>query len=108
MLIMKQKEIGLLFFITSAFTFLGAFDLPVGYYFFLRVLVFVAGFIGMIVFKNDSILKVLFAFVIILFNPVFQVYLYSKVAWIIIDVMIGGLFLERGLKLYKELQRVAK
>ncbi len=97
---MKNKEYSILFFLAAGFSFLGALNLPNGYYFFLRVFLFVISSLLVLKFKNESFIRVAFVLIAILFNPIFVVYLHSKIAWVCIDIIVGALFLERGLKLY--------
>ncbi len=105
---MKNKEYSILFFLAAGFSFLGALNLPNGYYFFLRVFLFVISSVLIIKFKNESFTRIAFLLIAILFNPIFVVYLYSKVAWVCIDIIAGALFLERGLKLYKKESGIVK
>lgn len=75
--------------------FVGIFRLPIEYYTFLRILVSVG---ALIVLYNTLSFKqyyfsIIFLTILILFNPVFPIYLYRKNVWIPIDTVTGILFL---------------
>ncbi|MCD0454499.1 hypothetical protein LPB85_03455 [Chryseobacterium sp. LC2016-27] len=75
--------------------FVGIFRLPIEYYTFLRILVSVG---ALIVLYNTLSFKqyyfsIIFLIILILFNPVFPIYLYRKNVWIPIDTVTGILFL---------------
>ncbi len=74
---------------------LGLFNLPIGYYTFLRIIVFI-GCVGVLV-ENEkfSINSWNFIFIIVgvLFNPIFPVYLNQKKLWLPIDLLSAAVFL---------------
>lgn len=75
--------------------FAGIFRLPIEYYTFLRILVSIG---ALLVLYNTLSFKqhyfsLIFLVVLILFNPVFPIYLYRKSFWIPIDTITGILFL---------------
>lgn len=75
--------------------FVGIFRLPIEYYTFLRILVSVG---ALIVLYNTLSFKqyyfsIIFLIILILFNPIFPIYLYRKNVWIPIDTVTGILFL---------------
>jgi len=75
--------------------FAGIFKLPIEYYTFLRILVSVG---ALIILYNTLIsqqlyFSIIFFIILILFNPVFPIYLYRKNLWIPIDIIAGILFL---------------
>jgi len=75
--------------------FAGIFKLPIEYYTFLRILVSVG---ALIILYNTLISKqlyfsIIFFIILILFNPIFPIYLYRKNLWIPIDIIAGILFL---------------
>lgn len=75
--------------------FAGIFRLPIEYYTFLRILVSVG---ALLILYNTLSLKqhyfsIIFLVILILFNPVFPIYLYRKSIWIPIDTITGILFL---------------
>lgn len=83
-----------LIIIAALFCFIGLFDLPYGYYMFLRVLVsFMALVIIVNEFRSRSFWFIAFLLICILFNPVFPIYLYLKSIWVVIDIIVGLLFL---------------
>ncbi|MBM7418276.1 MULTISPECIES: DUF6804 family protein [Chryseobacterium] len=75
--------------------FVGIFRIPIEYYTFLRILVSVG---ALIVLYNTLSFKqyyfsIIFLIILILFNPIFPIYLYRKNVWIPIDTVTGILFL---------------
>lgn len=73
--------------------FIAIASLPIVYYTFLRVIVF-AGCILIIISKNVHVYwKLLFVPIMVLFNPLYPVYLYLKPYWIPLDILAGILFL---------------
>ncbi|MDC8105916.1 hypothetical protein MTQ00_15395 [Chryseobacterium sp. B21-037] len=75
--------------------FVGVFRLPIEYYTFLRVLVSVGALIIIYSFLNNKQYNwgAIFIVILIIFNPVFPIYLYRKSIWIPIDTITGILFL---------------
>lgn len=83
-----------LIIIAALLCFIGIFELPYGYYTFLRIIVsFMALVIIVNEFRSRSFWFIAFLLILILFNPVFPVYLYLKPIWIIADIVVGLLFL---------------
>ncbi|MGN7755917.1 DUF6804 family protein [Chryseobacterium sp. 22532] len=75
--------------------FLAIFRLPIEYYTILRILISMG---ALLVLYNAVRFKqyyfsLIFLFILILFNPVFPIYLYRKNIWIPIDIITGILFL---------------
>jgi len=66
---------------------LGALPLPGEYYELLRIIVSIMAIIN--IFKAYYI----FIPILILFNPIMPVYLYSKALWVIIDIISGFVFI---------------
>lgn len=84
------------FFIFCALCcFAAILPLPIFYYTFLRVIVFIAAAITVYLFGRQKEFKWLavFAAVLILFNPIIPVHFYLKSIWIPIDLVTGILFL---------------
>ena len=80
--------------LTAILLVMGCFHLPIGYYTFLRIIVFVAS-IALIVLnwgKGLSVAIIVTALIGILFNPVIPVYLHNKTAWTFIDLFAAGWF----------------
>lgn len=73
--------------------FIAVFHAPREYYWLLRVVVFVGA--ALVIIRNIArpAWVVLFASVLVLFNPIFPIYLYKKLLWIPIDILTGLLFL---------------
>lgn len=75
--------------------FIGIFRLPIEYYTFLRILVS-AGALLVLYHTTTSrqpYFSIVFLAILIIFNPVFPIYLYRKGIWIPIDILTGILFL---------------
>lgn len=75
--------------------FIGIFRLPIEYYTFLRILISIG---ALLVLYNTLSFKqhyfsIIFLIILILFNPVFPIYMYRKSIWIPIDTITGILFL---------------
>jgi hypothetical protein len=87
-------------FLSSALLFLAVAKLPIGYYTFLRIAVFI--FSLLLIYKIGDLFKgpfsVGFLVIAIIFNPIFPIYLHSKSTWIIIDLLCGGFFLAYGIR----------
>jgi len=75
--------------------FVGIFRLPIEYYTFLRVLVSVGSLIIIYNFLSQKQYNwsTIFIIILIIFNPIFPIYLYRKSLWIPIDTITGILFL---------------
>ena len=75
--------------------FAGIFKLPIEYYTFLRILVSVGSLIILYntLSSKQLYFSIIFFAILILFNPVFPIYLYRKNLWIPIDIITGILFL---------------
>lgn len=86
--------------IAAFFLLIGFFRMPIGYYTFLRIVVFVTSIIvltGSI--KNDMLsLAIVTALVGILFNPILPIYLHSKSVWVILDLLSSGWFVFCSIK----------
>lgn len=75
--------------------FIGIFKLPIEYYTFLRILVSAGALLVLYhtVTSRQPYFSIVFLAILILFNPVFPIYLYRKGIWIPIDTITGILFL---------------
>ncbi|MGI9581298.1 DUF6804 family protein [Chryseobacterium sp. RRHN12] len=75
--------------------FIGIFRLPIEYYTFLRILVSLGALLVLYntLSSGQHYFSIIFLVILILFNPVFPMYLYRKSIWIPIDTITGALFL---------------
>ncbi len=75
--------------------FIGIFKLPIEYYTFLRILVSAGTLLVLYhtITSRQPYFSIVFLAILILFNPVFPIYLYRKGIWIPIDTITGILFL---------------
>ncbi|MBM1105038.1 hypothetical protein JQC67_02690 [Aurantibacter crassamenti] len=69
------------------------FHAPREYYWLLRTVVSIGALLVIIQNVTNPYWVVLFAIVLILFNPIFPIYLYKKLLWMPIDIIVGTLFL---------------
>ncbi|WP_223608271.1 DUF6804 family protein [Chryseobacterium sp. OSA05B] len=75
--------------------FIAVFRLPIEYYTILRILISIGALLVLynaLRFKQ-YLFSLIFFFILILFNPVFTIYLYRKSFWIPLDIITGILFL---------------
>lgn len=73
--------------------FVAVLKLPIEYYTFLRIVVFIGAILVITALSKKIIWVILFGIITILFNPIIPVYLYFKSYWIPIDIVVGILFL---------------
>ncbi len=85
----------ILFTFCALCCFIAILPLPLLYYTFLRVIVFIAA--GVVVYyygrQKEYRWVVVFGVILILFNPIVPVHFYLKSIWIPIDIITGILFL---------------
>ncbi len=85
--------------ICAAFLLIALFDLPIGYYSFLRIIVTI-GAISVIIYEVENGFNfwvVSFGIIAILFNPLIPIYLNNKDAWMPIDIITAVLFIVKSL-----------
>ncbi len=75
--------------------FIAVLRLPIDYYTFLRIVIFIGAGVALYhLFRNKIYYwTVVFGFILILFNPIFPVYLHRKSLWVPLDIITGILFL---------------
>jgi len=75
--------------------FVAVLPLPISYYTFLRVIVFIASGIAVYHFGKQKEYHsiIIFGVILVLFNPIIPVHFYLKSIWIPIDIVTGILFL---------------
>jgi len=80
-------------FIAAALLFIAIFNLPYDYYKFLRIVISIAAVISAIkAFEEENILLTfIFTLVLILFNPIYPIFL-NKGVWMVIDIIVAILF----------------
>ncbi|QPH37844.1 DUF6804 family protein [Pedobacter endophyticus] len=81
--------------ISAVACLIGIFNLPIEFYTFLRIIVSVTAvlFGFMLMKERRYLLMMLFACVLVVFNPIFPIYLYKKSFWIPLDLITAALFL---------------
>ena len=84
---------------------IGIADLPIGYYTFMRIVVFLAGCLitAMSYKENDRISAwtAIFAVITILFNPIIPIYLHDKDTWAVLDFIGAAFFAIKGVLIYR-------
>ncbi len=91
-------------FICAGLLILGVFQLPIGYYTFLRIIVSI-GAVTILVNEFKGELEpwiITFGIIAILFNPILPIYLHDKTMWVLIDLVAGVLFGIKGYKFYNK------
>lgn len=75
--------------------FAAILKLPIEYYTFLRIIVSLGALLLIYVWtkQKNYALAIVFVLVLILFNPLFPIYLHRKSIWIPLDIITGLLFL---------------
>ncbi|WP_426326766.1 DUF6804 family protein [Pedobacter sp. R-06] len=75
--------------------FVAIFKLPIEYYTFLRTIVSLGALLLIYVWtkQKNYALTIVFILVLILFNPLYPIYLHRKSIWIPLDIITGILFL---------------
>lgn len=75
--------------------FIAVLRLPIGYYSFLRLIIFVGAGVALVhlIWNKVYFWTGIFGLVMILFNPVLPIYLYKKSLWMPLDIITGILFL---------------
>lgn len=90
--------------ICAALLVIACFQLPIGYYTFLRIAITIGAILVILnqIKRDVNFLGITFIMIIILFNPILPIYLYNKNIWIPIDAIAAGLFLLAAFKKNKE------
>lgn len=83
------------FFFCALCCFIAVLRLPIDYYTFLRIVISIGAGVALYhLFRNKIYYwAVVFGFILILFNPIFPVYLHRKPLWVPLDIITGILFL---------------
>lgn len=86
--------------ICAAVAIVGCFEMPIGYYTFLRIIVTIGAVLILLkeIQKDVNPLGISFIIVAVLFNPIIPIYLYQKSFWMLIDIVTGILFLFYGFR----------
>lgn len=91
---MRNRVIVLINVIAAIISVIGCLHLPIGYYTFLRIVIFVVAVVSQLArLKEECVYGVIInGLVAILFNPIIPVYLHNKTVWIIIDIAVAAWF----------------
>lgn len=100
---MKNKLMVIVPFVAAFFLLVGCINLPIGYYVFLRLIVFIASVmqIYLSVVNNKVYAVVINGLIALLFNPISPVYLNSKTTWQILDLVVATWFIYLGFIMIK-------
>lgn len=100
----RIKPITIVFILTAILLVVGCFRLPIGFYTFLRITVFVASIVLIVINREKglSVSIIVSALLGIIFNPIIPVYLHNKTAWIVIDALAAVWFVYLSISLLKE------
>ncbi len=99
---MSNKQRISLLVSVSICVLIGCFNMPLGYYTFLRALVFTAALLIVHWQDEESIVfNSVFILIAVLYNPITPVYLIDKEYWIYSDVVLIGVFLQRSWSFWK-------
>jgi hypothetical protein len=79
---------------------IAVFNLPIGYYTLLRIVVTIGSVVLLIQEAKDGInfWVIVFALIGILFNPIIPVYINDKSSWIPIDIICAVIFFVKSMK----------
>lgn len=90
-----RKTATIISLLTAILLAVGCFRLPIGYYTFLRIFVFVASIVWIVLLWERELTAavIVTALLCILFNPIIPVYLHNKTTWIVIDALAAIWFI---------------
>ena len=90
--------------ICAALLLLGIFNLPIGYYTFLRIVVTIGAIIVVVIEYRDgiNIWVLAFGLIAILFNPLIPIYFNNKDIWMVIDFVTAAVFIVEFFRLKKD------
>lgn len=93
----SMKKISIL---CAALLLIACFQLPIGYYSFLRITITIGAIITILsqIKKDVNFLGITFIMISILFNPILPIYFYNKNVWIPIDITAAVIFLTAAFK----------
>jgi hypothetical protein len=86
--------------ICGAIAITGCFEMPIGYYTFLRIIVTLGAVLILLKeIQNDvNLLGISFLFIAVVFNPIVPIHLHQKAMWMPIDIATAILFIYYGLR----------
>ena len=88
-----------LLLISSVLCMIAVFNLPIGYYTFLRIFITVTAVLFLLVELENGLnfWSITFGIIAIIFNPLMPIYLNDKSMWMFIDICCTCLFLYKYL-----------
>ena len=99
-----KQNIPWILFIAVVLLFVGCFNLPMGYYTFMRIVVSIIAILAIVNNKEEGfgMYNIILALIAILFNPIFPIYLHSKFTWVIVDILCASWFAWMSYKIKKD------
>ena len=91
-----------IFMISAVLLVVGCFNVSYGYYNFLRLTTSLTALLAIYEWREETLLKVLFILIAVLYNPILPNYLLNKDIWVYADCFIAGLFMERSISIYQK------
>lgn len=89
----KAKPTNNIIFIGAVSLFVGVFNMPYGYYGFLRGIISLISIYGIYInYKISKIMVAIFLISLVLFNPILPIHL-DKATWRVIDFIFSLIFL---------------
>lgn len=89
----KFKPTNIIVIVGAASLFLGALNMPYGYYSYLKGIISLISIYGMIKsYKASFFMFIIFAIALLIFNPLFK-YNINRGTWKILDLVFGAIFL---------------
>jgi len=100
---MSSATVKLLNIITIILLILALFEMPYGYYIFLRIVVFISALLNIPANyrKQKTEMIIIYGLIAVLFNPIIVVF-FERESWMIIDIVVAGIY---GFDLYKSYAR---
>jgi|TARA_R110000822_G_scaffold310485_1_gene443430 hypothetical protein len=97
--ILLKKSNRIFSIICAGLLFLAIFNLPIGYFTILRIVISIGALFIAIENIKTTYWAVIFVLMTILFNPVFPIFFHNKEIWVPIDIICAALFLIEALEL---------
>ena len=104
---MSRTALSAVALIAAAVSIAACFPLPIGYYTFMRIVVFIAAAIVIIQKRDEglSTQNIATGLLAILLNPIIPIHLQSKTAWVVIDIIAAAWFIYLAFSAKRDNQR---
>ena len=94
---MSNQFKSLVFIVAAVLLLMACLNMPYGYYNLIKLTTTATAVFGIITHKDNNCMVILFSIVLLLFNPVFPVFHFTRSFWVYVDLIMFGLFLERSI-----------